>query len=143
MLNLVFAATCYVQFRVLTSLFCVFGSLFLFSGALCDMKADASVGKRTIATLLGKATTLHLLMAVWFTEGGVLGLVFREYWGAALYGVLGVAMVMGRLRIGHMYQLTGAVCMVLLLKRWYVDGSGGGYILLEGLGSFASGGDLA
>ena len=78
----------------------------------------------TIATLLGKATTLHLLMAVWLLEGGALGLVFREFWGAVLYGMLGVAMVVGRLRIGHMYQLTGAVCCVLLLKRWYVDDGG-------------------
>ena len=81
-----------------------------------------SVGKRTIATFLGKTMTLHLLMAVWFMEGGVLGLVFGETWGAVLYGVLGVAMVTGRLRIGHMYQLTGAICIALLLKRWYVDG---------------------
>ena len=63
--------------------------------------------------------------------------------GTVLYGVLGVAMVMGRLRIGHMYQLTGALCMVLLVKRWYVDGDGGYSYATGGLRVVCVGGGLA
>ena len=88
-------------------------------GALCDMKSDASVGKHTIATFVGKQRTLQLLMAVWFVEGATLGLVFGEGWACVVYLVLGLGLVTGRLRIHHMYQLTGGVCTALLLKRWY------------------------